>query len=80
MFGKRTGIVFIDKPPLLTDSQVVVVSEILRNIALLLFGSIILPFVLADVDKPTLFIVGLALTATFVLYAISIIIVRNTKP
>ena len=80
MFGKRTGIVFIDKPPLLTDSQVVVVSEILRNIALLLFGSIILPFVLADVDKPTLFIVGLALTAPFVLYAISIIIVRNTKP
>ena len=76
---KRSGIIFIDKPPILTDSQLSVVSEILRNIGLLIFGSVIIPYFFENVDKPSISVVLLSLLFVIALFSFSITIVRSVK-
>ncbi|KKR94127.1 MAG: hypothetical protein UU81_C0008G0014 [Microgenomates group bacterium GW2011_GWC1_41_8] len=76
---KRTGVIFIDKPPILTEPQISVLSEIIRNIGFILSGSTVVPFLFDYVDKPTTFIVVLALLTILISFATSLILIRNNK-
>ncbi len=77
MARKLSGVIFIDKAPFLTDPQIAVISEILRNSALIILGAEILPYLFGTVDKPTTAIVVLGSVLTFLLFIISILLVRN---
>ncbi len=76
---KKSGRIFHYRPPILTDPQLAVISEILRSTGLIIFGAEIIPFVFGEVDKPNWIIVVLALGLTSILYVTSILIVHNIK-
>lgn len=77
MSRKMSGIIFIDHPPILTDKQIEVISEIFRNVGTIIFAATIVPFLIGSVDSPTPPVVAFALIYTFLLFVSSVMFVRN---
>lgn len=76
MVIKRSGVVFIDKSPLLTNTQVAVIAEISRNAGLALLAAIVIPYLFTSVDKPSGLMVVLASITTLALWIFSLFIVK----
>ncbi len=74
---QRSRVIFVYRLPLLTDPQLAVVSEILKDTGLIVFGGEIIPFVFGQIDKPNWIVVVLTLILTGLLYLASISIVRH---
>jgi len=65
--------------PRLTDSQIAVIAEIVRNAGLVVFGATVVPPLFDNVDRPDWMLVLLSLADTLTLWMLSVILVRNIK-
>jgi hypothetical protein len=77
---KKSVVVFRYHPPLLTDAQLFVISEIFRETGLIIFATQIAPYIFgSQVDKQNWIMLVLAVILISCCYAGSIFIVRGVK-
>ena len=70
---------FFNRLPILTDPQLAAISEILRNLGLLILGLEILPYIFGSIDKPPLIVVLLSIGIAVNSWIIAILMIRKIK-
>lgn len=76
---KRSGTIYSYNSHFLTEPQIAVFSEMLRNLALLLTGSTIIPYFFDFSDKPKFSMVLLSVVIIGILLIVSLKLIRNNK-
>lgn len=74
---KPSGIIFIDKPPLLTDSQLKRLSEIYMVIGEVFFALVVITPLVTSVDDDKTSMVALGLVGAGIFWSLSILLVRK---
>lgn len=70
-------LLILDRRPLLTLSQLDKLSDVCINAGTLLFGTLVLPYFIPSVDKPSQRMLGLGVAFGLALWSIAVIIVRR---
>lgn len=70
-------LLFLDRPPIFTSSQLDKLSDIFINAGNLAFGTIVLPYFLPNVDKPETSVVGFGVTLGLYFWVMAVVIARK---
>lgn len=73
----RSGIIFIANPPLLTDFQIEVLAEILANVGIAFFASIVLPLFIGSLDAIKFVMIGFSLISSIGFWILALIVARR---
>lgn len=76
---RKQGILFIAKEPILTTSQVEKLADVFIAFGQLSAASMVIPFLLPDVDQSRLFMILLGILLTIGAWSSSVLIVRRIE-
>lgn len=76
---RRFGTIFLAKEPRFTASQLDKLSDVFITAGQLFAASMILPFVIPELDKAKLSVIVLGLALTLISWTLSVLIIRKLE-